>query len=197
MCSRACATVRPAGSDLERPSSITVTEAPRSSSPPSARAIRVAVSHSSSHARRVSRSLPVVAGGVRRRPRVASRGWWSLVELVGARSNDPHASEVRSVPNYYKQQTAGKLHLLRAAPLLWGLVPSSKRIRHKLRGARRPFPPHSQLSTPLQSDGAWAVPDDLGRRSLATRLWHAVGAGGHSDQLRSSSTTIRSACRTQ
>jgi len=112
--SRTCATVRPAGSDLElkRPSTITVTEAPRRSSPPSAAAISVAVSQSSSHARRVGRSLAGEGEGVRCRPRGAPWGWWSWVELVGACSNDPHDSEVRSGPTYYKERTAGKFYLL-------------------------------------------------------------------------------------
>ncbi|MDF2740544.1 MAG: hypothetical protein K0S88_1912 [Actinomycetia bacterium] len=115
---RASSTVRPAGSDLDRPSTITVTEGPRSSSPPSAKAINAAISHSSSHARRVSRSLPVEGEGVRKRP----RGWWSWVELVGACSNGPHDSgEVRSAPTYYKEQTPGKLHLLRANTLPMGI----------------------------------------------------------------------------
>jgi hypothetical protein len=118
--SRACSTVRPAGSDLERPSTVTVTEAPRRSSPPSATAISVAVSHSSSHARRVSRSLVVEGEG---RPREAPRDWWSWVEFVGACSNDPH--EVRSAPSYYKQQTAGKLHVLRARTQHAGWPPTA------------------------------------------------------------------------
>jgi hypothetical protein len=63
--SRTCATVRPAGSDLERPSTITVTEASRRSSPSSATATSAAVSHSSSHARRVGRSLVGEGKGVR------------------------------------------------------------------------------------------------------------------------------------
>jgi hypothetical protein len=57
------------GSDLERPSTITITEAPRRNSPPSATAIGAAVSHSSSHARRVGRSLVGERKGVRWRPR--------------------------------------------------------------------------------------------------------------------------------
>jgi hypothetical protein len=64
----------------------------------------VAVSHSSSHARRVSRSLASEARAMPGWPRVASRGWWSWVELVGACSQRPHDSgEVRSVPKYYRQ----------------------------------------------------------------------------------------------
>ena len=72
--SRAWFTVKPAGTDLDRPSTSMVTEDPCRSSAPSIKAIRVAVSHSSSHARRVSRSLLGQVGGVRRRPRVAPRG---------------------------------------------------------------------------------------------------------------------------
>jgi hypothetical protein len=65
---------RPA-SDLERPSTITVSDDPRRSSPALARQIRVAVSHSSSHALRVSRSLVGEEEGVRSRRRAAPWGW--------------------------------------------------------------------------------------------------------------------------
>jgi hypothetical protein len=65
--------------------------------------------------------LPVEGEGVRERP----WGWWSWVELVGACSNGPHDSgEVRSAPTYYKEQTPGKLHLLRANTLSIGEHPA-------------------------------------------------------------------------
>jgi hypothetical protein len=53
---RACATVRPAGTGSERPSTATGMAEPCSSSPASAAATAAASSHSGSHARRVSRS---------------------------------------------------------------------------------------------------------------------------------------------
>src|SRR5919197_4498391 len=109
---RAWSTVRPAGTDAERPSIATRIIDGSSRSPPSARAIAVTVSHSSSHPGRVKRSLAGEAEGVRRRPRGESRGWWSSVERAGACSDDPHdIGEVQSVPNYHERQTASKLRL--------------------------------------------------------------------------------------
>jgi hypothetical protein len=197
--SRACSTVRPAGNDLERPSTITVTEAPRSSSPPSATAIRAAISHSSSHARRVSRSLVVERKGVRKRPRGAPRDWWSWVELVGACSNGPHGSgEVRSAPKYYKERTAGKLHLLRANTLTYriGSKPrgSDRQLRELIGPCAHAPPKPARRAAP---DGAWAVPDDRSADPLPPRPGMPSGMVGHPAQVRSSNTTIRSDCRTQ
>jgi hypothetical protein len=140
--------VRQAGSDLERPPTITVTEAPRRSSPPSATAISAAVSHSSSHARRVGRSLVGEGEGVRwRRPPGAPWGSWSWVELLGACSNDPHDSEVRSAPNDYKR------HLLANCT---AFAPASC-LRNQLepRGFRSPlFFRRPQLAHWVEPDGA-------------------------------------------
>jgi hypothetical protein len=198
---RACSTVRPAGSELDRPSTTTVTEDPRRSSPPSATAISMAVSHSTSHARRVSRSLASEGEGARRRPRVVPPGWWSWVDPVGACSNDPHDSgEVRSAPNYYKQPTAGKLHLLRPSTLADGdRFQALKRIRRELRrlighlSARTAQRQHGGR----QPDGAWAVPDDLAVDPLSPGLGMPSGVVDHPAQVRSSTTTIRSGSRTQ
>jgi hypothetical protein len=198
---RACSTVRPAGSDLDRPSTTAVTEDPRSSSPPSATAISVAVSRSSSHARRVSRSLASEGEGARRRPRVVPPGWWSWVDPVGACSNDPHDSgEVRSAPNYYKQATAGKLHLLRPSTLADGdRFQALKRIRPRAPAADRPFVrTHSQRQHGgRQPNGAWAVPDDLAVDPPSPGLGMPSGVVDHPAQVRSSTTTIRSGSRTQ
>jgi hypothetical protein len=68
---RAWATVRPAGTGSERPSTATGLAEPCSSSPASAAATAAASSHSSSHARGVSRSQADQGEGVPTRTRAA------------------------------------------------------------------------------------------------------------------------------
>jgi hypothetical protein len=132
---------------------------------------------------------------------VVPPGWWSWVDPVGACSNDPHDSgEVRSAPNYYKQPTAGKLHLLRPSTLADGdRFQALKRIRPRAPAADRPFVrTHSQRQHGgRQPDGAWAVPDDLAVDPLSPGLGMPSGVVDHPAQVRSSTTTIRSGSRTQ
>jgi hypothetical protein len=174
---RACATVRPAGSDLDWPSTSTVTQAPRSSSPPSAIAISVAVSHSSSHARRVSRSLPVEVRGVRRRPRSTSRGWWSWVELVGACSQRPHHSGwFDQHLNTMNRQLVANCTSSGQDPSLWVDL-SPERIRRHRRSWSTIWPHAQHQHAGWQPDGAWAVPDDLAVDPLPLRPGHAVRCG--------------------
>jgi hypothetical protein len=59
------------------------------------------------------------------------------------------------------------------------------------------FPPHRQTQHTAAIRWRSGVPDDLSGRSLATRLCMPSAVAGHLAQVRSSSTTIRSACRTQ